>query len=108
MTKTALETIHEKNKIINNIIDTLRDRNNFLILGHKNPDEDCIASMVSFALIVSKLSKQAYLYTSGPVHDHFQYLLNICSHNAIHCCGPVSSMNDPIDTIVAFDTPKFS
>ena len=108
MTKTALETIHEKNKIINNIIDTLRDRNNFLILGHKNPDEDCIASMVSFALIVSKLSKQAHLYFSETVHEHFQYLLNICIHNAIDCNASIGVENTTIDTIVVCDTPKRS
>ena len=27
-------------------------------IGHKNPDEDCIASLVGFSLLLSKMSKQ--------------------------------------------------
>jgi len=106
MAKRAFETIFEKNKIIDNIINALHERQHFLILGHKIPDEDCIASMVAFALIVSKFSKNAYIYFSETVHDHFQYLLNICTHNAIHCCGPIDSNNKSIDTIVTCDVPK--
>jgi nanoRNase/pAp phosphatase (c-di-AMP/oligoRNAs hydrolase) len=108
MNKRSLETIHEKNTIINRIIDTLQEREQFLILGHKNPDEDCVASMVSFALIVSKFSKKVCLYFSDPMRDHFEYLLNICAHNAILLCGQIDLKDKSFDTIVICDTPKLS
>jgi nanoRNase/pAp phosphatase (c-di-AMP/oligoRNAs hydrolase) len=106
MSKKAFETIYERNRVIDNIIDTFHQRQHFLILGHKSPDEDCFSSMVAFALIVSKFTKNAYIYFSESLHGHFQYLLNICSHNAIYCCGPITSENKSIDTIVTCDVAK--
>ena len=58
MNKKSIQTIHEKNRIIDNIINALQEKNHFLFLGHQNPDEDCIGSMVAFALIVGKFSKK--------------------------------------------------
>jgi len=106
MKKKNIETIHEKNQIINNIFDSIKSRNNFLILGHKNPDEDCISSMVSMALLLSKFNKSVKLYLADFVHEHFQYLLNICKYNSIEIYYSDKFINDNIDTIVVCDTPK--
>ncbi len=106
MNKQSIDTIHEKNVIIDNIIDALQSKQHFLLLGHVNPDEDCIASMVAFALIVSKFSKKATVYLRGKVHEHFLYLLNICTHNAIRCSGSIEEGGEPIDALVLCDTPK--
>ena len=106
MKKKNIETIHEKNQIINNIFDSIKSRNNFLILGHKNPDEDCISSMVSVALLLSKFNKSVKLYLADFVHEHFQYLLNICKYNSIEIYYSDKFINDNIDTIVVCDTPK--
>ncbi len=106
MKKKNIETIHEKNRIINNIFDSIESCNNFLILGHKNPDEDCISSMVAFALILSKFNKPAQLYLGGSVHEHFQYLLNICKYNSIEIFYSDDFDTDTIDAIVVCDTPK--
>ncbi len=106
MSKKAFETIYEKNRVIDNIIEAFHQRHDFLILGHKSPDEDCFSSMVAFALIVSKFTKNAYIYFTESLHGHFQYLLNICSHNAIYCCGPISAEHSKIDTIVTCDVAK--
>ena len=50
--KKALGTIAEKNRIINNIIEVIQNREHFLLVGHRNPNEDCVSSLVGFALIV--------------------------------------------------------
>ncbi|HNX22599.1 MAG TPA: DHH family phosphoesterase [Spirochaetota bacterium] len=106
MKKKNIETIYKKNRIISNIFDSIGSRNNFLILGHKNPDEDCISSMVAFSLILSKFSKSVSIYLGGPVHEHFQYLLNICKYNSIEIYYSDDFKDDNIDTIVVCDTPK--
>ena len=106
MKKVNIETIHEKNQIINNIFDSIVSRHNFLILGHKNPDEDCISSMVSIALLLSKFNKPVKLYLSARVHEHFEYLLNICKYNSIEIYYSDEFNDDTIDTIVVCDTPK--
>ncbi len=106
MKKKNIETIREKNRIINNIFVSIVSHNNFLILGHKNPDEDCISSMVAFALLLSKFNKTVKLYFADAVHEHFQYLLNICKYNSIEIIYSIDFDNDKIDTIVVCDTPK--
>ncbi|HXK37174.1 MAG TPA: DHH family phosphoesterase, partial [Candidatus Paceibacterota bacterium] len=108
MNKQPIETIHQKNTIIDNIINAMHVKQHFLILGHKNPDEDCIASMVAFALLVGKFAKTPHLYLSEIMHEHFQYLLNICIHNSVRCSGPHDTFRDAIDAIVVCDTPKRS
>lgn len=106
MEKTAITDNRQRNRIIDNIIQAVVDRQGFLLLGHKNPDEDCIASMVGFALLAAKFSKDICIYLGKQIHEHFQYLLNICTYNSI----PILYEGDPlpasIDTVVLFDTAK--
>lgn len=106
MNKQAIETIHEKNKIVDNIISALQAKQFFLFLGHKNPDEDCLGSMVAFALIVGKFSKRAHVHIGENVHEHFQYLLDICSHNAIGLSTTAEFNTADVDAVVVCDTPK--
>jgi nanoRNase/pAp phosphatase (c-di-AMP/oligoRNAs hydrolase) len=106
MIKVPINTITEKNRIIDNIIDAMLEREHFLLLGHRSPDEDCIASMVAFALILDKFDKDARIFLQGPVHEHFQYLLNICKYNSIGVETDDKGLIDLIDTVVVCDTPK--
>ena len=103
--KADIRSIAEKNKIAMRIAQALSEREGFLLIGHRNPDEDCVAAMVSFGLLASRLNKAAYIYLCGDVHEQFSYLLNICTYNSI----VVLRDDDPlraIQAIVALDTPK--
>ncbi|MFC1670293.1 bifunctional oligoribonuclease/PAP phosphatase NrnA [Spirochaetota bacterium] len=106
MKKRIIKSDGDFKKIVNSIINAIIEREHFLIVGHKNPDEDCIASMVSIALIISKFSKDVTVYISDNIHDHFQYLLNICSYNSISCFNTDDKIKDSIDTIIICDTAK--
>lgn len=44
----------------------LRAHQSFLILGHKEPDGDCVASQLTIATIVSALGKKASIHSVGP------------------------------------------
>jgi diguanylate cyclase (GGDEF)-like protein len=102
--KRAIATIKEKNRIMSNIVAALDARDKFLIIGHKDPDEDCVASMVAFALLAVKLNKKAVVAFGGPVQDNFEYLVNICRYNSIDIVqdGPLPACS----TLVLMDTPK--
>ncbi len=106
MEKTAISGNRAKNRIIDNVIDAIVTRQGFLLLGHQNPDEDCIASMVAFALLVAKFSKDICIYLGKHIHEHFQYLLNICTYNSIPILYQDDILPGPIDTVVLFDTAK--
>lgn len=106
MRKVDIPTIAARNRVIERIIDTIATRDNFLVLGHNNPDEDCIASMIAIALLITKFSKAATIYIGQELHEHFQYLINICKFNSVTIRRGNQAPNKDIDTIVICDTPK--
>jgi nanoRNase/pAp phosphatase (c-di-AMP/oligoRNAs hydrolase) len=106
MGKITITSTRQKNRIIDNIISAIVDRQAFLLLGHKTPDEDCIASMVAFALLAAKFAKHICIYLGKHIHEHFQYLLNICTYNSIPILYHGDTLSTPIDTVVLFDTAK--
>jgi nanoRNase/pAp phosphatase (c-di-AMP/oligoRNAs hydrolase) len=104
--KQSIRTLRKKHRIMDNIIAALADRQGFVVLGHGTPDEDCLASMVAFALLSVKFSKPAAIYLGKPVHEHFQYLLNICTYNSIGLLYQDDPLPAPADTLVLCDTAK--
>ncbi|MFO7781899.1 MAG: DHH family phosphoesterase [Spirochaetia bacterium] len=104
--KQDIPTIARKNRIIRNISRAFVERENFLILGHQNPDEDCISAMVAASLILSKLSKKPIICTSPELPEHYQYLLDICKYNSIEINSGCSDTLSRVDTVVICDTPK--
>jgi nanoRNase/pAp phosphatase (c-di-AMP/oligoRNAs hydrolase) len=104
--KQAIASLRKKKRIMDNIIDALCDRHGFLVLGHRNPDDDCLASMVAFALLAVKFTKPAVIYLGSPVHEHFQYLLSICRYNSISLVYHGDPIPDSVDTLVLCDTAK--
>ena len=106
MKKQDIATIAAKNRIVAGIIGILTERNNFLIMGHKNADEDCIASMVAISLLIKKLNKNVSILLTEAVNNKFLYLLNICRYNAINILDNCTTVVHEIDAICVVDTPK--
>jgi nanoRNase/pAp phosphatase (c-di-AMP/oligoRNAs hydrolase) len=106
MAKQPLRTIRQKDDAIDAILRVLDRKRHFIIVGHQNPDDDCIASMVAVGLLASKFSKHAEIYLPSEVHPHFHYLLAICRYNAIRLVQGDARVSLPIDVVVACDTPK--
>ena len=105
-TKTEIKTIAEKNNIVNRICDAILERDTFLLMGHKDPDTDCIASLVSCALLLSKFHKDVAIYLAAPVMAHFNYLLAICKYNGIAVCYGKLPNVKTYSAAVILDTPK--
>ncbi len=105
-TKTDISSIAEKNRIAKRMAEALNQRDGFLLIGHRNPDEDCVAAMVAFGLLASKLNKAVSIYIRGNVHEQFSYLLNICTYNAIAIIRDDDAIPAGIQAVVALDTPK--
>jgi len=105
-TKKPFSNPSERRAMIRLFADKLENNKSFLILGHKFPDEDCLASMVATGLLIEKLNGHATLFLPGEIHEHFNYLVNICRYNSI------SVIREPVlagvlwDTIIVCDTPK--
>jgi len=106
MAKVKIHSIREKNAIIGNIIDAMVTRKGFLLVGHRNADEDCIASMVAFAILLTKFDKQVQIYIDGVIPPNVGFLANICVYNSIRVINSRQRLMPGVDTIIACDTPK--
>jgi nanoRNase/pAp phosphatase (c-di-AMP/oligoRNAs hydrolase) len=104
--KTEITTIAEKNRVVNRIRDVIVERESFLLLGHKDPDTDCIASLVAFALLLSKFHKEITIYLASSVMAQFSYLLAICKYNAISVEYGKIPAAASFSAVVVLDTPK--
>jgi nanoRNase/pAp phosphatase (c-di-AMP/oligoRNAs hydrolase) len=104
--KVDFPTIAMKKKTAAAMIRALEERDGFLLVGHRNPDEDCVAAMVAFGLLAVKLNKAVYLSISGNVNAQFGYLLKICTYNSIIVLVDGALPPGPVGAVVALDTPK--
>lgn len=104
--KQNIPTIAAKNRIIDNIIDAIVTRDHFLLLGHKHPDEDCLSSLVGFALILSKFGKAPVIYLSHSMSKHHGYMVDICRYNSIQLVNSFERGHHQVEAIVIVDTPK--
>lgn len=95
-----------KNRIVDNIIGEIVSRDSFLLVGHKNPDEDCIASLVAFALVLSKFNKNVTVSTCRKIQEQLNYLLNICKYNSITILQGCEADINHFSCLVVLDTPK--
>jgi diguanylate cyclase (GGDEF)-like protein len=105
--KTEFVSIAAKKRVAANIIGEIISQNAFLLLGHKDPDADCVASMVAFALILSKLQKEVIIFLPDPFTAQLSYLLEICKYNGITVIQDrKTDIPYTISDIVVLDTPK--
>ncbi len=104
--KRRMRSIKERNLVIRNILEAIAERDGFLIMGHKQPDEDCIASMIALGLLLNKLSKRTCLLIPEKINENFHYLLNICRYNSIHIIHTDRQLPENFSTVFYMDTPK--
>jgi diguanylate cyclase (GGDEF)-like protein len=112
--KGDITSIAEKDRIERRITDVLESRDYFLIIGHRDPDEDCLASMVAFALLAAKFGKTPALVLGPAVQDNYGYLIDICRYNSIVVIHEEATLKDfrasmqgkAALALVLVDTPK--
>ncbi|MDR2741611.1 MAG: DHH family phosphoesterase [Treponema sp.] len=106
MEKKEIRTIAEKNRYVKNIIDEADRLDSFLLIGHKDSDTDCIASLAAFSLLLRKLEKDVVISLPAPVTEQFNYLLAICKYNGISVIYGRDPLPDDIEAVAILDTPK--
>lgn len=104
--KQAFISIAEQNRIFDRIFALILNKKSFLLLGHELPDEDCISSLVSMALLLDKFGKEVKIYIRDQIPEQLSYLTNICVYNKIPLIqGPTYTAPKP-DVLFVLDTPK--
>lgn len=104
--KYAFKTLKERQRTIARILDLVRERSRFVLLGHELPDEDCISSLVSMALLLLKFGKDVTIYLREAVPNQLAYLMNICQYNGIPVIGDQDWKPGHPEVFCILDTPK--
>ena len=104
--KKKIATIAGKKRIVSRITEAVDSNSNFLLVGHKNPDEDCVSSMIAFALLLAKLNKNASVVIRKEHQNKFPYLINIGKYNSIKFIESDRDITLPDSVIISVDTPK--
>lgn len=99
-------SITAKNKIIWRIINVIMTNSSFLIFGHTFPDEDCVASLTAFALLLRKFNKKVCIYLESAVQRPLQFLADIINYNGIEFYTDALGQIKKPDVIFVLDTPK--
>jgi nanoRNase/pAp phosphatase (c-di-AMP/oligoRNAs hydrolase) len=105
-TKTKINTIAQKNRIVSNIGGALLERDHFLLLGHKDPETDCIAALVSLSILLTYLHKEVTIFFAGPVPVQYSYFLAICKYNGVSVVYGKLPKHGSYSTVVVVDTAK--
>lgn len=104
--KTKIATVAGKNRIVSGIAETIDTGENFLILGHKDPDEDCAASIIAFSLLLVKFNKKVSVYVKTGFQKRFNFLFKIGKYNSINFIESDADAEDFYSAVIAVDTPK--
>lgn len=104
--KTKPVNLGRRNAVIGRIFEIIFSKNRFLLLGHTYADEDCIASLVAFGLLLKKFNKDVIIYVEGPFHTQLDFLFGICNYNNIRVLVQKFPKTEPFDAVFILDTPK--
>ena len=99
-------SIGAKNKIIWRIVNIIMSNSSFLIFGHTFPDEDCVASLTAFGLLLRKFNKKVCIYLESAVQRPLQFLADIINYNNIDFYTDALAHIPKPDVIFVLDTPK--
>jgi len=87
------------------VVDFIRSHGSFLVLGHREPDGDCIASQIACARLLESLGKKATLHSAGPF-DRAEIEAFAESFSSEIAAGPRNGgAEDPAVIIVDCSTP---
>ncbi|BCJ85308.1 DHH family phosphoesterase [Effusibacillus dendaii] len=91
----------EKNRMLQEAADFIRQNDRFLLVTHVQPDGDAFGSTLGFAHLLEALGKQVVIAAEEPVPGKFQFLPG---SNKIQIC---SSISEKFSTVVALDCGDF-
>jgi phosphoesterase RecJ-like protein len=61
-------------KIIDRILEVIREHETFCIVGHIRPDGDCIGSQLALALALASEGKKVTVWNQDPIPDKYKFL----------------------------------
>ncbi len=88
--------------ILNLFCRTIRENERFVIVGHVNPDGDCIGSQIALFLALKQLGKDAVIINDEAVPERYLFLPYV---DQVHVLGPEKS-DAFFDVFLSLDTSR--
>ena len=92
-------------KNIDRVVALIGEKENFLFCGDIDPDS--VGSMMSLALFLRLMDKQASIVLENGLNENLDYLINILEYNSIRILkteDEIESAGKSVDAIVVCDT----
>ena len=86
-----------KNINLNKVIELIEHANNILILGHVNPDGDCIGAMTAMTLGLTSIKKNVTAWAEEPIPLKYRFIKNVFEK-------PRQNIVNDFDLIIVLDT----
>jgi bifunctional oligoribonuclease and PAP phosphatase NrnA len=61
-------------KVIDRILDKIRDSQTICVAGHVRPDGDCVGSQLALSLALRKLGKEVFCWNEDPIPQKYAFL----------------------------------
>ncbi|WP_037572801.1 DHH family phosphoesterase [Spirochaeta cellobiosiphila] len=86
---------------LNEVIDILTKNDKFIIIGHEEPDGDCLGSQLGMAYFLRRLGKQALVYSPGPFkRNEIAFLAGQFEQDI----PPTEKLNNPLAVVMDCST----
>lgn len=99
-------SIGHRNRVIHNIYHLVRKNRSFLLVGHKNPDEDCYASVAAAALLLRKFNKHVSIFLEEPPPENLKFINSLCKYNKVNIYYGTMPPIRSVQVMCILDVPK--
>ncbi len=104
--KTRLPNSRKRTILFNKFAAVISRCSSALVVGHKNPDDDCMAALIAFSSILSKFSVKATVAMSQNSRSEYSVLIDSSLNDYIQIAETPGSLARDYDAVVILDTPK--
>ena len=77
-----------------------------MLIGHKDPDEDCYASVASAALLLRKFNKHVSIFLETPPPENLNFINSLCKYNKVNIYYGTMPPIRSVQVVGILDTPK--
>ncbi len=88
---------------LSQVAETIREKNYFVILGHQNPDGDCLGSMVALHNLLKKMKKESIIVLDEELEENYEFLFTENEYFLFDKLNNYTEIDWPEINIIALD-----
>jgi len=95
-----------KNNSLSEISNYIKDNDDYLIIGHIDPDGDAVGSIMAYKFLLNSLNKSAKILLHSDISSKYKMLFKYIKNNDYYVCTTNSNLNklDDFSNVIVLDT----